>query len=85
MDKSIEINPESIKKSIETQFNILMTNPNLKHLKVQLAAMVVASGSFVQTARADAEINAADIKGMISYGRFKDFISQDLINQVTVS
>jgi hypothetical protein len=42
MDKSIEINPETIKMSIESAFKDIMTNPNLKNAKAQLAAMVVA-------------------------------------------
>ena len=43
MDKSIDINPETIKASIESAFKDLMTNPNLKNARTQLAAMVVAS------------------------------------------
>jgi hypothetical protein len=36
-------------------------------------------------AMADVEINAADIKGAISYGRFKEFVSQHIIDAVRVS
>ena len=43
MDKSVDINPETIKASIEAAFKDLMTNPNLKNARTQLAAMVVAS------------------------------------------
>ena len=43
MDKSVEINPETIKMSIEAAFKDLMSNPNLKNAKTQMAAMVVAS------------------------------------------
>jgi hypothetical protein len=57
-----------------------MNDPKLKSLKLQLASLVIASGSFAQQAVADVGIDAADIKGQISYGRFKEFISQDLIN-----
>lgn len=55
MDKSVDINPETIKASIEKSFQELMHNPNLKHLKTQLAAMVVASGAFAQKAYAEGE------------------------------
>ena len=73
MDKSIDINPETIKASIESAFKDLMTNPNLKNARTQLAAMVVASQAMIgnaQMAMADG-IEAADIKGTISYGNFK--------------
>lgn len=42
MDKSVDINPETIKASIDAAFKDLMTNPNLKSIKTQLAAMAIA-------------------------------------------
>lgn len=50
MDKAIDINPETIKASIESAFKDLMTNPNLKNARTQLAAMVVASQAMIGNA-----------------------------------
>ena len=51
MDKSVDINPETIKASIEAAFKDLMTNPNLKNARTQLAAMVVASQAMIGNAQ----------------------------------
>jgi hypothetical protein len=49
--------------------------------------MVVASQAFfinVQSAAAET-IDAASIKGIVTYGRFREFIGEKLIKSVTVS
>jgi hypothetical protein len=33
MDKSMDINPEAIKKSVERAFKEIMSNPNFNHIK----------------------------------------------------
>ena len=91
MDKAIDINPETIKASIESAFKDLMTNPNLKNARTQLAAMVVASQTVmgnVQTAFADelgASINSANYTSRMSYGRMLEYVNDNKVQRVTVS
>ena len=33
MDKSMDINPESIKKSVQEAYEMIMSDPKLKHVK----------------------------------------------------
>jgi hypothetical protein len=52
MDRAMDINPESIKESMDLAFKELMNNPKLKDMKKQLAAMAIASQTLVGNTQA---------------------------------
>ena len=60
MDKSMDINPESIKKSVQEAYEMIMSDPKLKHVKTQLAGMVLAS----QTLMGNTQAAFADVTGV---------------------
>ena len=77
MDKSLSINPDSIKASLESLFNQIMTNDRFKDLKNNLASLTL-SMSFLFSNPSP----AFALQGTITYGRFLEYVRQNLISQV---
>ena len=52
MDKSIDINADTIKKSIEESFHKIMNDPKLKNAKAKLAGMVIGAQTILGNTQA---------------------------------
>ena len=77
MDKSLIFNPVSIKTSLELLFNQIMTNQGLKDLKNTLASFTFSMSLALSNAKP-----ALALQGTITYGRFLEYVRQNLISQV---
>ena len=87
MDKSVQINADTILENVKMVINHIKENPPLKELNKKLIMAIVA----YQTAAASpafaeelAKLNAQGLNGNISYSTFLDGVKNGLIEKVRV-